>query len=211
MKKKLSILAVVGLMACLIGLVTVVYAGEGNNGKSKNLYLYQKIPTNVVCIDPYDPTYTYDLYPCSAVNDQNWEIYPHGAWGKMEYKFSGPIFNFEFEGHHLKSGESYTLIYYPDNWGPGKGLIYLGSDVAKGDGNVHIAGALDTGDLPAPYDDNSRTNPSGAKIWLVLSSDICFRIVNSDLAPRMIDWHPENYLFAEKFITFDSPENRDCN
>jgi hypothetical protein len=128
----------------------------------------------------------------------------------MEYKFSGPIFIFQFEGKKLVPEQSYTLIYYPDNWG-GNGLIYLGSDVADKHGNAEIGGSLDIGDLPAPYDDNSRTNPSGAKIWLVLSSDMCFRSVNSFDAPHMINWNPEKYLFGKEFINFDSPVNRDCN
>jgi hypothetical protein len=215
MKKKLFILTVVGLAVCLVGFVTVASANDKDtNGKSKpgHLYLYQKIvPTDVVCIDPYDLTTTYSSYPCSEVNDQNWDIVRHGGRGTLEYKFLGPIFNFEFEGHGLVPGESYTLIYYPDNWQSGMGLIYLGSDVAKGHGNVHIAGSLDIGDLPALYDDNSRTNPPGAKIWLVLSSDMCFRSVNYFDAPKMIKWNPDKYLFADEFITFDSPVDRDCD
>jgi len=217
MRKKLFIFTVVSLMVCLIGFVGFAYAwDDDHHGKSKHghLYLYQKIvPTDpttgaeVVCLDPSDPNVSYP-YPCSPVNDLNWSIVRRGAWGKMEYKFWGPIFNFEFEGHRLEHGKSYTLIYYPDNWSPGSGLIYLGSDVADKHGNVHIGGSLDTGDLPAPYDENSLANPPGAKIWLVLSSDICFR---GYYAPYIKNHENlDKYLFADDLIKFDSPENRDC-
>ena len=88
------------------------------------------------------------------------------------YNLSGQTFDFDFEGHDLTPGVSYTLIYFPDNielafpevcW-PGNGIIALGSDVAKHNGHVHIKGSLATGNLPASFDGNS-----GAKIWLVLS------------------------------------------
>jgi len=138
----------------------------------------------------------------------------------MEYKSSGPIFKFEFEGHRLAPG-SYTLIYYPENFASGSRLIYLGSDIANKGGHVHIKGSLDTGSLPAPYASDFNCIPglddqgtliclegSGAKIWLVLSSDICFR---DDSAPYMKNWNPDKYLFGDDLIIFNSPENRDCD
>jgi hypothetical protein len=192
MKKKLFILTVVSLMVCLIGFVAIACAcDDDGDGKSnqRHLYLYQKTPQQ----DPHND------FP---LNDQNWPIVTRGAWGKMEYKLSGPIFIFEFEGKKLEAGKSYTLIYYPDN--PFGGLIYFGSDVADKHGNVQIGGSLDTGDLPASYDFNY---PVGAKIWLVLSSDICFR---GTAAPFIKNYTLDKYLFEEKLITFDSPEDRDC-
>jgi hypothetical protein len=214
MKKKLFILAVVGLMVCLIGFVAIAGAwwddhDKYKEGKSKHGHLYFCQKENLQCDigwgSPIDP-------PCAPLNDQYLDCSKRGAWGKMQYKLSDPIFKFEFEGHGLKTLEpdrSYTLIYYPDN-GSGSGLIYLGSDVADKHGNVHIAGSLDTGDLPAPYDMNYYTNPPGAKIWLVPSSDICFRSQVNFSAPYMKAWNPDKYLFGDELITFDSPENRDC-
>jgi hypothetical protein len=121
-----------------------------------------------------------------------WEIVEDGAWAKMKYKVAGPEFNFVFNGHALVPGEDYTLIYYPDPW-PGMGLICLGSDRANRDGNIHIAESVDTGDMPAPEDENI----DGAKIWLVLSAD-----VDCDEA-EMVGWSPTEYLFEYDLITFD--------
>jgi hypothetical protein len=145
-------------------------------------------------------------------SDINWQILPNGAWGKMKYRMSGPFFNFVFNGKKLTPGEEYTLIYYPDPW-PGNGLICLGTGVANGGGNVHIKEAtfIDT-DLPAEGDLNNpiteghaeclanSTCIDGAKIWLVLSSDV-------DCTGRtMIGWNPAEYLFEDIGILFDYME-----
>jgi len=143
-------------------------AGKSNVG---HLYLYEKIPGSL---------------------DTPWPIVEGGAWGKMKYNLSGTTFDFVFNGHGLPIGVDYTLIYYPDPW-PGTGLICLGSGVVNADGNIHIAGSVDTGDLPNDGDDNE-----GAKIWLVLSND-----VGCDAA-QMVGWNPTAYLFEYDLITFDA-------
>jgi len=124
---------------------------------------------------------------------ESWEIIEDGAWGKMKYNLKGPEFQFVFNGHGLEPGVEYTLIYYPDPW-PGSGLICLGTGTANMGGNVHIAGSVDTGDLPAGGDEND-----GAKIWLVLSDDVDCNNNNS----KMIGWNPTEYLFEYDLITFD--------
>ena len=121
-----------------------------------------------------------------------WEIVENGAWGKMKYNLEGPTFDFMFNGHSLAIGEEFTLIYYPDPW-PGTGLICLGASTSDDEGNVHIKGSVDTGKLPAFGDENYR---EGAKIWLVLSSD-----VDCENA-TMIGWNPTEYLFEYDLITF---------
>jgi hypothetical protein len=137
-------------------------------------------------------------------NDPNWAIVPNGAWGKMKYNLSGPTFDFVFNGHVLEPSTSYTLIYYPDPW-PGTGLICLGNAMSNEGGNVHIAGSVNTGSLPALSDWNNLSNPNhsvggtvidGAKIWLVLSSDVDFT------ARRMIGWNPNRYLFEKNRIFY---------
>ena len=167
-------------------------AGKSNIGR---LYLYEKI-------EPSQP------YPAGTP----WEIVEDGAWAKMKYRRSGTSFHFVFNGKKLIPGEEYTLIYYPDPW-PGNGLICLGTDVANGGGNVHIKEAtLVDSDLPAESDLNSPANPlhldcmanstciEGAKIWLVLSSDVdCF-------GRMMIGWNPLEYLFEDVGIFFDYME-----
>ncbi len=156
-------------------MATPVSAGgkTGPAGKSNvgHLYLYEKDPAT-------------------------WEIVEGGAWGKMKYNLSGSTFDFVFNGHGLNAGDNYTLIYYPDPW-PGNDLICLGSGIANGGGNVHIKGSVNTGDLPIEADENYK---DGAKIWLVLSSD-----VNCN-DQKMKGWQPTEYLFEYDLITFDDTD-----
>ena len=121
-----------------------------------------------------------------------WEIVEDGAWGKMKYNLSGELFDFVFNGHQLESGSTYALIYYPNPW-PGDGLICLGVGMADEYGDVHIQGKMATGDLPAAGDE-------GAKIWLVLESDV--ECGNDSGNPQMIGWNPDRYLFEYNLITF---------
>jgi hypothetical protein len=162
-----------------------------------HLYLCEKTIS-----DPSDPS---ELnVPCDTAGK---------AWGKMKYNKSGPLFEYVFNGHGLVPGQNYTLIYFPDPY-RGSGLIYFGSDTAKGDGEVHIKGSLDTGDLPAPYDYNNFYNEIyhhpwitqdnyGARIWLVLSSDLCIR---SQFGSLMRWWQPDQYLFEENLIMFEDTD-----
>ena len=146
-------------------------SGAAGNSNIGHLYLHEKDPVT-------------------------WEVIEDGAWGKMKYDLSGPMFDFVFNGHGLEAGMDYTLIYYPDPW-PGDGLICLGEGTADFDGNVHINADLDTGDLPAVTDENY---PDGAKIWLVFSADVdCFM-------ENMIGWNPTEYLFEYDLITFDDTD-----
>lgn len=143
--------------------------GSAGNSNIAHLYLFEKDPAT-------------------------WEIVEGGAWGKMQYKLSGETFDFVFNGHNLEPGLEYILIYYPDPW-PGIGLICLGNGIVNEEGDIHIAASVNTGDLPAPYDENIE---NGAKIWLVLSSDVDCR------NQEMIGWHPTDYLFEYDLIIFDS-------
>jgi hypothetical protein len=162
---------IIFFMICLI--VGPTIAKNGPRGKSLvgHLYLFEKDP-------------------------DTWEVVEGGAWGKMKYNLQGEEFDIVFNGHGLESGQSYTLIYYPDPW-PGNGLICLGEGTANGDGNVHIKDKVDTGDMPADGDDNFSC---GAKIWLVLSGDVECDNQN------MIGWQPEEYLFEYNLIKFDDTD-----
>lgn len=159
------------MAVCLMFIATaaVVIAGPtAPAGKSNigHLYLYEKVPSGT------------------------WPIVEDGAWGKMTYTLSGAEFSFVFNGHGLEPDTDYTLMYYPDPW-PGTGLICLGSGTSNNGGNVNIAASVDTGDLPIAGDTNS-----GAKIWLVLSSDVdCEN-------KKMIGWAPTEYLFESDLISF---------
>jgi len=138
-----------------------------------------------------------------AEKDANWQPVPGGAWGKLEYKLSGPMFDFVFNGQKLDPGLAYTLIYYPDPW-PGTGAICLGNGVVDINGYIHIKGSPDTGNLPIATDWNAdplKTTYSGppsgtrAKICLVLTSDIA-------CGSRMIAWQPIHYLFEMQLINY---------
>ena len=99
-----------------------------------------------------------------------------------------------FNGHGLEPDMEYTLIYYPDPW-PGDGLICFGSGIADFEGDVHIKGHLETGDLPGAFDENP-----GAKIWLALTADV------DCIGQNMVGWNPGEYLFEYELITFDDTD-----
>jgi hypothetical protein len=143
--------------------------GKAGKSTTAHVYLFEKDPTT-------------------------WEIVPDGAWGKMRYRTAGPYFDFTFNGHHLEPGWEYTLVYYPDPW-PANGLICLGTGMADDYGDVHIAGDVDTGSLPAEYDENYGV---GAKIWLIGTGD-----ADCDMQ-YMVGWNPTEYLFEYDLITYDA-------
>jgi len=175
-KKTTLILCAMVLFLVVAALPVIAKGPSGPAGKSKMAHLY------LVEKNPADP---------------NWPAVAGGAWGKMTYRTKAPRFRFVFNGHALVAGQDYTLIYYPDKDGnpwPREDIICLGSDRADEEGNVHIKGRVDTGDLPNPDTDINE----GAKIWLVLSDDV-------DCDEEMIfGWNPTEYLFEYDLISFDS-------
>lgn len=169
----------VGIIAIALSLFMIVPAIAGQSGGSNtgHLNLYEKIPATLT--DSPTP----------------WEIVEDGASGKMKYNLAGPTFDFVFNGHGLERNTDYSLIYYPDKTGnpwPRTDIIVLGSATSVGNGNVHIAGSVDTGDLPTSGVDIN----DGAKIWLVLSSDLV-------ADPAISGWNPTEYLFEGELINFE--------
>jgi hypothetical protein len=122
--------------------------------------------------------------------DADWATVSDGAGGKMTFKENWFVFN----AHGLTSGLEY---YYPDPW-PGTGLIVLGKATADVDGNVHIKESFDFNGIPVTGDTNA-----GAKIWLVLTSDLS---ISSDLTVSniMVGWNPFEYLFESSLINPDT-------
>lgn len=177
-KKSISYLIIVLVVLGLFGNLSQACGPNEPAGKScvSHLYLYEKDPAT-------------------------WDTISNGSWGKMKYRSSGEEFEFVFNGHNLTSGQNYTLIYYPDPW-PGEGLICLGTDAANEEENVHIAESVDTGNLPNETDENF---PDGAKIWLVLSSDVDCE--NS----KMIGWNPAEYLFEHNLINFSKTSSEESS
>jgi hypothetical protein len=176
MCKKVVILL---LVVAIVGLISAGLAVGKDN-----------IPNGPAGRSPIAHLYFYEKDPGT------WEIVEDGAWGKMKYNQYGSDFNFVFNGHQLEPGYNYTLIYYPDPW-PGDGLICLGEATADIDGNVHIQGSVDTGDMPAMHDENF---DSGAKIWLVLTDDV------DCIGAGMVGWNPVEYLFEYDLIMFDDTD-----
>lgn len=177
-KKSISYLIIALVVLGLFGNLSQACGPNEPAGKShvSHLYLYEKDPAT-------------------------WDTISNGSWGKMKYGVSGEEFEFVFNGHNLTSGQNYTLIYYPDPW-PGDGLICLGTDTANEEGNAHIAESVDTGNLPNETDENF---PDGAKIWLVLSSDVDCE--NS----KMIGWNPAEYLFEHNLINFSKTSSEESS
>ena len=124
-----------------------------------------------------------------------YEIIEDGARGLLKYNLAGPEFVFDFNGQGIQAGANYVLMYYPDPW-PGKGLICLGNGTVDSNGEIHIQASADTGNLPAPFDENSE-----AKIWLALSDD-----VKCDVPSMMLSFQGQEYLFEEKGIVFSDTD-----
>ncbi len=174
------------ILATVVALAAVAFAGAAVAGKPTQ----GRVPNGPAGRSHISHLYLYEKNP------DTWEIVEDGAWGKMKYSHAAADFSFVFNGHGLEAGMDYALIYYPDPW-PGSGLICLGEDTADIDGNVHIKNTVDTGDLPAMNDGNY---PDGAKIWLVLTSDV------DCMTQAMIGWNPVEYLFEYDLIIFDDTD-----
>jgi hypothetical protein len=170
------------LIALLIGSLSVgVMAGGPSKpaGKSNIAHLY--------------------LYAKWDDGSEDWPITEGGAWGKMKYNLSGSTFDFVFNGHGLVPDEEYCLIYYEDpglgGWSVLPSIFCLGKGTANSEGEVHIAGSAEPGNLPWPGDDETDV---GAKIWLVPSSQVdCELGVWAGWV-----WTPDDYLFEGDMITF---------
>lgn len=163
------------IAVCLMFIATaaVAIAGPGGNSNIGHLYLYEKDPAT-------------------------WEIVDDGAWGKMKYNLAGPEFNFVFNGHGLEPNTEYTLIYYKDPWET-QIVTCLAAGTSNGGGNINLANSIelnkDLVDSGVPDD-----GTDGAKIWLVLSSD-----VNCEVG-YMAAWNPTEYLFEGNGIFYDDTD-----
>ena len=195
MKKAIAFLVIAAIVMSAVAVGTAMAAKQGQAGKSNvaHLYLYEK--------DPGD-----------------WSIVEDGAWGKMKYNLEGPEFDFVFNGHGLDANTDYSLIYYADkpdryvNWGGDNPGALILSGTSNSEGDIHLAGSIELDmDLPCEPDANMNisehdysgepdyyTHATGAKIWLVPSSDY--------VKPAMIAWNPTEYLFESDLITYDDTD-----
>jgi len=160
------------------------------------------------------------LYLCEK--DASWSIVPDGAWGKLKYNLSGPTFDFVFNGHGLQPNTPYSLIYYADfdprftTWGGNNPGALIATGTTNRGGNIHLAGSEELNmNLPSSSDWNIAPVPdycdyhngfddydhcSGAKIWLVPSSDY-----NAGIK-KVIAWNPTQYLFETDLIWYDDTD-----
>jgi hypothetical protein len=134
----------------------------------------------------------------------SWEIVNPEYFVRLKHNEVGSTFDFSIKGTVKDSEKDYTLIFYPDPW-PGNGLICLGDVTSDVDGKVNFSDSLDTGDLPATYDENY---PEGAKIWLVSRDDV------DCSSNKMLHWNPTEYLYESDLIKYENPysvwlENKD--
>ncbi|MFH1181716.1 MAG: hypothetical protein V1702_02040 [Candidatus Woesearchaeota archaeon] len=169
--KKLFLGVVLALM--LVATVAIAVPPADKATKATNVMLYAKTPGT-------------DIYNA-------WEIVLGGAWGKLNYDNSKFVFN----GHGLVTGLDYSLISYEE---PGLGnwpadVVILGSGTADEFGDVHIMGLMQTpycNDYTGYPTDAEYYNQHGAKIWLVLSSDLT--------GTQITGWTPTSYLFEDALI-----------
>ena len=237
--KKTTVLMIVLMISVL---ASVAVAGDKGAGMVGRLFLFQKCDPalapivedpateeNAVTEDDALPQYDKDGCPTAP---GPWPIFPDNRrWGQMKYNILGPEFKYAFQGKNLDPDVEYKLIYYPDPW-PGEGLIVLGSDKSNKGGNVQINGKMPIPNgLPQPGDGNyTATKPSGAtgaKIWLVLSSDIeCGSITVKDAGGNdvlddagepqlkdschLVNWNPGSYLFEGNLIIYQPTESLDA-
>lgn len=129
--------------------------------------------------------------------DAGWNVIADGTFGRLDFGPSGDEFNYGFHAQGLQPTTNYSLIYYADPWAgdnPGALIATFTSDAS---GVINGAGSADLGmSLPHPDDANY---PTGAKIWLVTSSDYD--------GTKMTAWNPGNYLFETVVIKYQDTDD----
>ena len=144
----------------------------------------------------------------------DWAIIPSdNIEATLRYDLVSPTFDYELEAIGLQAGIEYVLIYYADqqnrftNWGgnnPGAEIVRFTTDA---DGYKFVSGSEDSVmSLPDSTDWNIDADysvapdgyalHSGAKIWLVPSSD--YDAGNKKLTA----WYPTNYLFETDMMDY---------
>lgn len=192
----LFVAAVVVMSMVAVGTAVAAKNGQAGNSNTAHLNLFEKD------------------------GDPDWNIVDDGAWGKMKFNLSGPTFDFVFNGKGLEPNTEYSLIYYADepdrfvNWGGNNPGALIASGTSNGGGNIHLGGSTELNmDLPHPIDANANISnhdysgppdyyatATGAKIWLVLSSDY------NATTRTMTAWNPTEYLFESDLINYDDTE-----
>ena len=163
-------------------------------------YLFEKGPDTGIIFNDKDEGNLF-LYEKEPVGDP-YPIVVGGAWGILRYNEFGPAFKYNFQGSGLLASTGYSLIYYADPW-PGNGVTnsvpqtLISSGTSDASGGIQLLGSINLNmDLPHPSDKNF---PTGAKIWLVLSSDY-------DGTNAMHGWNPTGWLFEGSLIKYNDTD-----
>lgn len=124
--------------------------------------------------------------------DEEGETVEDGAWGRMKYVWSGPTFDFVFNGHELEPDVEYTMTYQLEPVGE-NGALCLGTGTVNEEGDLHIKNSIElNGDLPMPADESE----DGALLVAVVSEDVDCEMDD------MISYLPEDYLFGNALIEY---------
>jgi hypothetical protein len=124
-----------------------------------------------------------------AKNSADWSIIKGGAFGSFMYQTD----KFVFDGHGLVPGEEYALISYSEPWGTPVLVLATGEATAQGNliinkkGPTTLIKNVYAADAPGDYQ-----GVTGAKIWLVPTSDLTGNLFNA--------WNPDTYLFETSLI-----------
>ena len=122
------------------------------------------------------------------IDSETEDVVEDGAWGRMMYRWTAPLFDFVFNGKQLEPGAVFTLTYQPEPL-PSSGVLCLGTGTVNEDGDLHIQDAFDIGtDLPAEYDENEEE----ATLALVIDEHV------DCVEGEMLEWTPDDYLFGEE-------------
>ncbi len=133
------------------------------------------------------------------IDSETDEVVEDGAWGRMMYRWTAPLFDFVFNGKQLEPGDVYTLTYQPEPL-PSPGVLCLGTGMVNEDGDLHIQDAFDIAtDLPAAYDEHEEE----ATLALVIDEHV------DCIEGEMLEWTPDDYLFGEEGMFYVHSELED--
>jgi hypothetical protein len=152
-------------------------------------------PWGGINIQPKDMTWA-ALYQKDSTT---WLPIPNGGRGLLMYDNKGSNFCFMFNADKLAPSTNYSLIYYADQpdrftfWGGNYPGAFIAAGNSDSKGVICLKGSVNLGmNLPALPDNNVSVNqPTGAKVWLVLSSDY------DKNACKMTAWQPTKYLLDD--------------
>ena len=124
----------------------------------------------------------------SQIDPDTGEPVEDGAWARMMYRWTAPLFDYVLNAHAVQPATEYELTYQPEPM-PTSGIVCLGTGTSNPGGELNLQDAFDIAThLPAAYDENEEE----AQLALVLAADV------DCIEGEMINWSPEDYLFGDE-------------